>query len=81
MSTANRRQVRVLGCLLLWVVTGMFVSRSAWAQQGPLRIEEASITDIHNAIRSGQTTCQQIVQAYLERAKAYNGVLHGAGDQ
>jgi len=44
-----------------------------WAQQGPFRIEEASITGIHNAIRAGQTSCKQIVEAYIERAKAYNG--------
>ena len=41
---------------------------------GAFRVEEASITDIQTAIRAGQTTCRQVVQAYLERAKAYNGV-------
>ncbi|MFN7936105.1 MAG: amidase family protein [Bryobacteraceae bacterium] len=43
-----------------------------FAQQ-PFRIEEASITDIQTAIRSGRTTCQGVVQSYLERTKAYNG--------
>src|SRR5262245_11863080 len=37
-------------------------------------IEEATIDGIHAAIRSGQTTCQGIVQAYIERVRAYNGV-------
>ena len=37
-------------------------------------IEEATIDSIHAAIRSGQTTCQAIVQAYIDRARAYNGV-------
>ncbi|MCU1223076.1 MAG: amidase, Asp-tRNAAsn/Glu-tRNAGln amidotransferase subunit [Edaphobacter sp.] len=37
-------------------------------------VEEASITDIQSAIRSGQTSCKQVVQAYIARAKAYNGV-------
>ena len=37
-------------------------------------IEEATIDSIHAAIRAGQTTCQAIVQAYLDRARAYNGV-------
>ena len=41
---------------------------------GNFRVEEASITDIQNAIRAGRTSCKQVVQAYLERAKAYNGV-------
>ena len=53
--------------------TAAFAPALAWAQQGQFQVEEASITDIHNAIRAGQTTCQQVVQAYLERAKAYNG--------
>jgi len=44
------------------------------AAGGAFRVEEASISDIQGAIRSGQTTCRQVVQSYLERAKAYNGV-------
>jgi hypothetical protein len=32
-------------------------------------VEEASIADIQNAIRSGQTTCKQVVQSYLDRSK------------
>jgi Asp-tRNA(Asn)/Glu-tRNA(Gln) amidotransferase A subunit family amidase len=41
---------------------------------GRFKIEEASITDVHNAIQAGQTTCKQVVQSYLDRVKAYNGV-------
>src|SRR5262245_39687336 len=41
--------------------------------QGSFRIEEASIANIQNAIKFGQTTCHAVVQAYIERAKAYNG--------
>ena len=37
------------------------------------RIEESTIADVQNAIKSGQTTCRAVVQAYLDRAKAYNG--------
>ena len=37
-------------------------------------IEEATIDGIHAAIRSGQTSCSAIVQAYIDRARAYNGV-------
>ena len=47
----------------------------AFAQQAaPFHIEEASITDIQNAIKSGQTTCEDVVRAFLVRAHAYNGV-------
>ena len=43
------------------------------AAQSPFKIEEASIAGIQKAIKTGQTTCQQVVEAYIERAKAYNG--------
>ena len=42
--------------------------------QAPFTLEEASIADIHAAIRSGQTTCTEVVQGYIARARAYNGV-------
>jgi amidase len=40
----------------------------------PFRLEEATIDELHAAIRSGQTTCVAIVQHYLDRVRAYNGV-------
>lgn len=40
----------------------------------PFRVEEATIADIHRAIRSGQTTATELVHLYLARIKAYNGV-------
>jgi len=43
------------------------------AQQGQFHVEEASITDIQSAIKAGKTTCKQVVEAYIARAKAYNG--------
>src|SRR5688572_25489497 len=42
--------------------------------QSPFTLEEASIADIHSAIRSGSTTCTEVVQGYIARARAYNGV-------
>lgn len=38
------------------------------------QVEEATIASIQDAIKAGETTCKQVVQAYIERAKAYNGV-------
>ena len=49
-------------------------SRSSASSASVFVIEEATIDGIHAAIRSGQTTCQGIVQAYIDRARAYNGV-------
>ncbi|MDP9037707.1 MAG: amidase family protein [Acidobacteriota bacterium] len=44
------------------------------AQQGEFHVEEASIKDIQHAIGTGQTTCRRVVETYIARAKAYNGV-------
>src|SRR5215468_7170868 len=38
------------------------------------RLEDATIDDLHAAIRAGEITCVQVVQRYLDRARAYNGV-------
>jgi amidase len=40
----------------------------------PFRLEEATIDDLHQAIRDGRTTCVAVVEHYLERVRAYNGV-------
>jgi Asp-tRNA(Asn)/Glu-tRNA(Gln) amidotransferase A subunit family amidase len=42
--------------------------------QTPFAVEEATILGIHTAIRSGATSCRALVQAYIDRARAYNGV-------
>src|SRR5262245_8912234 len=44
------------------------------AYEKPFRLEEATIEELHAAISSGQTSCVAIVQYYLDRARAYNGV-------
>jgi amidase len=36
-------------------------------------VYEAGIDDIQQAIQNGDTTCEGVVRAYIERAKAYNG--------
>ena len=40
----------------------------------PFRLEEATIDELHQAIRDGRTTCVAVVQHYLERVRAFNGV-------
>jgi hypothetical protein len=44
------------------------------AAPSQFQVEEATIADIHAAIKSGQASCKSVVQAYIDRAKAYNGV-------
>ena len=38
------------------------------------RLEEATIADLHQAIQSGLTTCVAVVQRYIDRVRAFNGV-------
>jgi Asp-tRNA(Asn)/Glu-tRNA(Gln) amidotransferase A subunit family amidase len=42
--------------------------------QETFRLEEATIDDLHQAIRDGRTTCVDVVRRYIERVRAYNGV-------
>jgi amidase len=44
------------------------------AKTTPFRLEEATIDDLHTAIRSGATNVVAVVQHYLARVRAYNGV-------
>src|SRR5438132_12583797 len=37
-------------------------------------LEEATIEELHQAIKAGRTTCVAIVRHYIERARTYNGV-------
>src|ERR1700704_1669458 len=40
----------------------------------PFRLEEATIDELHGAIRDGRTTCLAVVEHYLARVRAFNGV-------
>src|SRR6266403_374524 len=43
-------------------------------QKKPFRLEEATIDELHQAIRAGKTTVVEIVEHYIARVRAYNGV-------
>src|SRR5580700_5800682 len=43
-------------------------------EEPAFRLEEATIQDLHEAIRAGRTTCVAVVQRYIERARTFNGV-------
>src|SRR3984957_10742993 len=44
------------------------------AQTFRFQLEEATIDDVHRAIRARQISCRTLVQSYINRAKTYNGV-------
>jgi amidase len=75
MITSTIRQRNAVACLIaLAAVAGAPPAASAQTSSpSPFHIEEATIMDLQSALTSGQTTCQAIVQAYIDRAKAYNG--------
>jgi amidase len=50
------------------------MTKHAAVPQKPFRLEEATIDELHQAIKSGQTTCVAVVQTYIDRVRAYNGV-------
>src|SRR5262245_31093279 len=58
----------MVSTILLYLRPGLVLG------QGQFHLQEATINDIHNAIKAGQITCQGLVQAYINRARAYNGM-------
>ena len=43
-------------------------------QDKPLHLEEATIDELHQAIKAGRTTCVAVVEHYIARVRAFNGV-------
>jgi Asp-tRNA(Asn)/Glu-tRNA(Gln) amidotransferase A subunit family amidase len=46
------------------------IAQQAWR----FHLEEATIADVHRAIRAKQITAEQLVILYFKRIEAYNGV-------
>ncbi|HEY1481993.1 MAG TPA: amidase family protein [Candidatus Acidoferrum sp.] len=59
---------------LLAVVVTLVAANAPHSQQPGFHLEEATIDGLHQSIRSGQISCRGLIQLYIERAKAYNGV-------
>ena len=76
MTTLSSRRYGIgsMGALSAALGIAWMMGTAAAAAQGAFQVEEATIADIHRAIRQGETTCVQVVEAYVERARAYNGV-------
>src|SRR5215813_12516064 len=47
---------------------------SGVAVEQRFRLEEATIDELHRAIMAGETTCVAVVQHYLDRVRAFNGI-------
>ncbi|MES2825312.1 MAG: amidase family protein [Pseudomonadota bacterium] len=56
----------------LFLLVATLCTFAAQAKEG-FHLEEATIDSIQNGIRSGEVTCKQVVEGYINRARAYNG--------
>lgn len=65
------RKIRPSALHWLLAISALACQGTASAQ---FQVEEATIVSIQQAIAAGQTTCRQVVQAYIDRARAYNGI-------
>ncbi len=74
-STATRGGwASAVGVGILCLLTaGAAVAQPETGRSDPFQVEEATIEGMHQAIRDGRTTCRGLVQAYVDRARAYNG--------
>ena len=52
----------------------MAMKADAKSEPKPFRLEEATIDDLHRAIKAGETTCVDVVKRYIARVRAFNGV-------
>lgn len=59
------RWIRVIAMALLLVMPAL-------AQPRKFHLEEATIADVHAAMRAGHLSCRQLVQLYLDRINAYD---------
>ena len=74
MKTSLKVTCLVSGTAAVIVAGALFIATPAAQAPTPFRIEEATIADVHRAITSGRASCREVVQSYLDRARAYNGV-------
>src|SRR5712671_4744066 len=69
----SRRRMAVRYFIAMSVAAAMTVPASpAGAQQGPFRLQEATIAGIHAAFAAGRLTCAQLTGLYLDRIAAYD---------
>src|SRR5438874_870189 len=61
----------VIGTAVLCVAQLALMAKAASAPR--FHLEEATIADVHRAIRAKEITAEQLVQLYFKRIEAYNG--------
>src|SRR5687768_15052549 len=80
MSISTRRLYIIEAAAVIVVLVALvgaprlLQSQGGGTAAGTFRLEEATIADVHRAIQQAQISCRGLVQAYVDRARAYNGV-------
>jgi amidase len=64
--------MNLLHIVMAGTVTLLANGAGAESAVTPFHLEEATISDVHAAYKSGATTATRLVQAYLERIQAYD---------
>ena len=67
-----RRGPLAAGALLL-LLPPIAAAQTQAGRSDSFRLEEATIEGIHRAIYDGDVSCEGLVRAYIDRARAYNG--------
>ena len=57
-----------------YLLVGILAATASARPSAAFEIEEATIPALHAAIRAGEITCKGVVEGYIARAKAYNGI-------
>ena len=79
LTTSRKRSRRVstaalpAAAVLLLLAPGIAGAQPGTPPSEPFPLEEATIDGIHQAIRDGRISCEGLVRAYVDRARAYNG--------
>lgn len=66
----SSRTFRILSAVLLAAIPAL----NSTLRAQDFRVEESSIEAVQDAIRAGDTTCVDVVQQFVARARAYNGI-------
>src|SRR6478609_1870375 len=73
-SQARRQNKSVAMLFAVPVLLIVMLASPMASAQASFDVMEATIDDIQNAIRSRRITATELVNLYLQRIKAYNGV-------
>src|SRR5260370_19757568 len=66
------RRRRYNNAMKRWLVYLFLVTPLAAQKASPFEVEEATIAQVHDAMKAGRLTCRALVGLYLKRIEAYD---------